>query len=205
MSRPPETPNPDIPDPVGTDPATAAADALRRRFLDAGMRVLARDGYGGFKQATVCAETGLTTGGFYHSFPSWKDFESALIEHWKTDATAKLVATLRTIGSPEERVIAVTDVAKVLPHRTERSLRVWAAQDPDVAAAVSEVDQIRHDAIAEFAGALVADPDEPARIAAHSMMVLIGYQCSNIDSASFAQTLERIRDDALALPRKADQ
>ncbi|ALG86115.1 TetR/AcrR family transcriptional regulator [Gordonia phthalatica] len=185
--------------------AVAAAALLRGRFLDAGMRVLARDGYGSFKQSTVCAETGLTTGGFYHSFPSWKDFEIALIEHWKSDATAKLVTTLRTIGSPEERVTAVTAVAKLLPHRTERALRVWAAKDPDVAAAVSDVDQTRFDAIAEFVGALVADPDEPTRIAAHSMMVLIGYQCSNIDAADFEQTLGRIRDDALALPRRSDQ
>lgn len=185
--------------------AGLAAASLRGRFLDAAMRVLARDGYGGFKQSTVCAETGLTTGGFYHSFPSWKDFETALIDHWRTAATADIVATLRTLGSPEQRVSALTDVAKVLPHRTERALRVWAAKDPDVARAVAEVDQTRYDVIAEFAADLVADPDEPARIAAHSMLVLIGYQCSSIGMDDFETTLARIRDEALALPRRADQ
>lgn len=185
--------------------AAVAAAALRGRFLDAALRVLARDGYGGFKQSTVCAETGLTTGGFYHSFPSWKDFENALIEHWQTAATADVVATLRTIGSPEQRVRALTDVAKELPHRTERALRVWAAKDPDVARAVEEVDQTRYNAIAEFAAELVADPDAPARFAAHSMMVLIGYQCSSIGAEAFEATLEHIRDEALALPRKPAQ
>lgn len=184
---------------------TDSAQSLRGRFLDAAMRVLARDGYGGFKQATVCAETGLTTGGFYHSFPSWKDFESELIEYWRTDATANVVATLRTIGSPEERVIAVTAVAKRLPHRTERALRVWAAQDPDVAQAVEDVDRTRYEAIAEFAGDLVADPEAPARIAAHSMMVLIGYQCSSFGADVFESTLEHLRDETLAMPRRTDQ
>lgn len=184
--------------------ADAAAASLRSRFLDAGMRVLARDGYGGFKQSTVCAETGLTTGGFYHSFPSWKDFETALIEHWKSDATAQLVAILRTIGSPEERVVAMSAVARLLPHRTERALRVWAARDPDVACAVSEVDQTRLEAITEFAGALVADPDAPAQIAAHSMLVLIGYQCSSIGADAFEETLVKLRDEVLALPRRTD-
>ncbi|MBM7365478.1 TetR/AcrR family transcriptional regulator [Gordonia hydrophobica] len=194
-----------MPQPSDATESADAAATLRRRFLDAAMRVLARDGYAGFKQSTVCAETGLTTGGFYHSFPSWKDFEIALIEHWQTNATANVVATLRTIGSPEQRVRALSDVAKGLPHHTERALRVWAEKDPDVARAVAEVDQTRYDAIAEFAGELLADPDAPERLAAHSMLVLIGYQCSSIDAAAFGATLEHIRDEALALPRKPAQ
>ncbi|EGD54962.1 TetR/AcrR family transcriptional regulator [Gordonia neofelifaecis] len=180
-------------------------DPLRSRFLDAGLRVLARDGYGGFKQSTVCAETGLTTGGFYHSFKNWKDFETSLIAHWQTEATANVVAQLRTIGSPVERILAVVEASKRLPHHTERALRVWSAKDPSVAQAVSDVDRTRLDALTEFVADLIADPDEPARIAAHSMLVLVGYQCSDIGEADFEWAMHRILDRTLSLPRKSDQ
>ncbi|AUH67868.1 MULTISPECIES: TetR/AcrR family transcriptional regulator [Gordonia] len=183
----------------------SALDPLRSRFLDAGLRVLARDGYGGFKQSTVCAETGLTTGGFYHSFKSWRDFETALIEHWKTEATANVVAQLRTIGSPVDRILAVVEASRNLPHHTERALRVWSSKDPDVAAAVREVDRTRCEAVAEFVGDLIADPDEPEQIAAHSLMVLVGYQCSDAGPEEFEWAMRRIVDRTLSLPCKADQ
>ena len=77
-----ETLLPEIMDAMIEDRA-AQASPLRDRFLAAGMTVLGRDGYPGFKQAAVCRQTGLTTGAFYHSFRNWKEFEAALIEHWR--------------------------------------------------------------------------------------------------------------------------
>lgn len=180
-----------------------AADPLRSRFLEAAMRVLAREGYGGFKQSAVCAEIGLTTGGFYHSFASWKDFEVALIEHWQRAATADVVSALRAIGSAEDRVVALKVAAHTLPHCTERALRVWAAKDPAVAAAVEEVDQTRRDVIAEFVADVVADPDVPDRFAAHAIMLLVGYQCSTIDQVDFEAALGYIVDQVLAMPRRS--
>ncbi|MGB3696909.1 MAG: TetR/AcrR family transcriptional regulator [Gordonia sp. (in: high G+C Gram-positive bacteria)] len=181
---------------------SSTAEQLRARFLDAGMRVLARDGYGGFKQSAVCAETGLTTGGFYHSFANWKDFEAALIEFWKTEETANVVAQLRTIGSPVDRILAVLDAAMSLPHHTERAVRVWAAKDPVVAEAVVEVDRTRRDAVAEFIGDLIADSEEAARIASHSMLVLVGYQCSGISVEDFSWAMHNIVERTLSLPRR---
>jgi len=179
------------------------AGQLRGRFLEAAMRVLARDGYSGFKQSAVCAEIGLTTGGFYHSFPSWKDFEVALIEHWQRAATADVVSDLRAIGRAEDRVVALKAAAHTLPHCTERALRVWAAKDPAVAAAVEEVDQTRRAVIAEFIADVVADPDVPDRFAAHSILLLVGYQCSTINEADFEAAMAHIVDEVLTLPRRA--
>ncbi|WP_051198184.1 TetR/AcrR family transcriptional regulator [Gordonia shandongensis] len=190
--------------PDRADPATGTVDRLRSRFLDAGMRVLARDGYGGFKQAAVCAETGLTTGGFYHAFRSWKDFEAALIAHWEVESTARVVDQLRGIHGAEARARALLRAAVDLPHATERALRVWSAKAPAVAAAVAEIDATRRAAIAEFTADLFDDADHAADWAAQSMMMLIGYQCStDISPDTFARVLTRLLDDILAAPRRS--
>lgn len=162
-----------------TPPETAPTTTpLRARFLDAGMRVLARDGYAGFKQSVLCAETGLTTGAFYHSFRSWKEFEAALIEHWRGEATDRLVAWVDTQPSPQERVDALIEVALSLPHDTEAAIRVWAAGAPQVRAALTEVDAVRTAAVARFIRGIGIDAEHADRLAANSMLLLIGHEAS---------------------------
>ncbi|GAB08201.1 putative TetR family transcriptional regulator [Gordonia araii NBRC 100433] len=149
---------------------------LRRRFLDAGMRVLGRDGYAGFKQAAICAETGLTTGAFYHSFRNWGEFERALIDHWRDEATDRLVAWIDTHPSPHERVDALISVALVLPHRSEAAIRVWAAGDPQVRAALDEVDRVRREAVARYTREIGVDAEHADRLAGTAMLLLIGHE-----------------------------
>ncbi|MGB3302678.1 TetR/AcrR family transcriptional regulator [Gordonia sp. (in: high G+C Gram-positive bacteria)] len=175
-------------------------DPLRARFLDAGLRVLANDGFGGFKQSTVCAETGLTTGGFYHSFKNWKDFETALIEHWQTEATANVVAQLRTIGSPVERLRALHDATLNLNHETERAIRTWSATDAMIAEAVVHVDETRRDAVTEFVTDVIGDAQMASLIAAQSLMVLIGYQCSGVSNEELSWSIDQIFNYTVSLP-----
>ncbi|GED96374.1 TetR/AcrR family transcriptional regulator [Gordonia crocea] len=163
------------------DGESAQESPLRRRFLDAGMVVLGRDGYAGFKQAAVCAETGLTTGAFYHSFRNWKEFEAALIEHWRDAATDRLVARLDTHPSPHERIDALINVALSLPHRSEAAIRVWAAGDPEVRAALRQVDRVRRDAVARYLRDLGVDADHADRFAGMAMLLLIGHESAGTD------------------------
>jgi AcrR family transcriptional regulator len=151
---------------------------LRERFLAAGMTVLGRDGYAGFKQAAVCRQTGLTTGAFYHSFRSWKEFEAALIEHWRAEATDRIVARLDVAPSPHERIEALIGVALSLPHRSEAAIRVWAAGDARVAEALSAVDAVRRDAIARYVREIGIEADHADRFAATSMLLLIGHEAA---------------------------
>lgn len=161
---------------MSRDQVVAGGAPLRERFLDAGMRVLGRDGYAGFKQAAVCAETGLTTGAFYHSFRKWKEFETALIEHWRTEATDRLVAWLDVYSSPRERVDALIGVALGLPHSSEAAIRVWAAGDPAVAGVLAEVDAVRRAAVARYTCEIGVDPKHAERLAATAMLLLIGHE-----------------------------
>ncbi len=156
---------------------SAEPDKLRSRFLDAGMTVLARDGYSGFKQAAVCAEAGVTTGAFYHSFRNWKAFESELIGHWRVEATDRLVESARGVADPHERIRALISIALGLPHATERAIRTWAANDPEVHAALSDVENARRDAIAEMGVELFGEATAD-RLASTAMLLLTGFENS---------------------------
>ncbi|HNP56036.1 MAG TPA: TetR/AcrR family transcriptional regulator [Gordonia sp. (in: high G+C Gram-positive bacteria)] len=156
----------------------AQASPLRDRFLAAGMTVLGRDGYPGFKQAAVCRQTGLTTGAFYHSFRNWKEFEAALIEHWRAEATDRIVARLDVALAPHERIDALIAVALSLPHRSEAAIRIWAAGDVRVAESLSAVDAARRDAVARYLREIGIDPGHADRFAATSLLLFIGHQAA---------------------------
>lgn len=163
---------------MSRDRATQDHSPLRQRFLEAGMTVLARDGYAGFKQAAICTETGLTTGAFYHSFRNWKEFEVALIDYWHDTATDRLVAWIDTYPSGHQRLDALISVALNLPHRTEAAIRVWAAGDERVAAALAQIDGIRREAVARYAREIGIDPGHSDRLAGTAMMLLIGHEAA---------------------------
>ena len=156
-------------------------DQLRRRFLDAGMAVLARDGYAGFKQSAVCTQAGVTTGAFYHSFRNWREFSAALIKHWRLVATDRLVEHARSVDDPHARIESLIDIALSLPHDTERAMRTWAAADPEVREAVADVERARTDAITEM-GTELFGPELARRLSAASMLMLGGFESSTSPS-----------------------
>lgn len=166
-----------------------AASPLRDRFLEAGLRVLGRDGYTGFKQAAICAETGLTTGAFYHSFKSWKEFEVALIEHWRAEATDQLVAWLDAQPSAKERIDTLVHVALSLPHRSEAAIRIWAAGDDRVRHALGQIDLVRREAVARYTRDIGVDDDHAERLAANAMLLLVGHQMTGTDAADLEWSL----------------
>lgn len=187
--------------PANHDPAPSP---LRSRFLEAGMLVLARDGYAGFKQAAVCAENGLTTGAFYHSFRNWKAFETALIEHWRREATDRLVAWVATHPSPLERVDALVEVALGLPHDAEAAIRVWAAGDAQMHEALTEIDTVRRSAVARFIGEMGVDDEHARRVAATSMLLLIGHQAAgtSLDQLEWSMRHSLETDPAIQAARQ---
>lgn len=161
------------------------------RFLDAGMRVLARDGYAGLKQAAVCAETGLTTGAFYHSFRNWKEYEKALIAYWRTESTERLVQWVQEQPSPHDRVDALITVALGLPHRTEAAIRVWATFDDDVRTAQAEIDEVRRDAVTRNFVELGIDDDHADLLARTAMLLLIGHEAAGTTPALLGWSMRR--------------
>lgn len=155
----------------------------QRRFLDAGLAVLADSGHAGLKQAAVCARAGATTGSFYHAFPSWGEYTSALIAHWREDQSQRLIVEATEIADPRARLERLVEIGLTLNPDSEAAIRVWAAHDPEVLAHLAEVDTIRLAAIRDTYVELVGDDgaaDEYARIA---MYLLVGFQSGTLRSA----------------------
>lgn len=172
--------------------------AAQERFLDAGLRVLANRGHVGLKLAAVCEETGTTTGSFYHAFGGWTDYTSALIRYWRETKSDQLIARVREIPDPRDRLLALVDVGLELPHASEAAIRVWAAHDPEVHAVQAEVDAERTRFIADTYATVIGDQSLAERYAATSMYLLIGHESGTAPSAdTLAWAFRALLDQAL--------
>ncbi|WP_018178821.1 TetR/AcrR family transcriptional regulator [Jongsikchunia kroppenstedtii] len=154
----------------------STAEQRHTRFLDAGLRILGTDGYPGLKQSAVCTTVGVTTGSFYYAFGSWADYTSALIGYWRDQANDLLIARVESIDDPQERIDALTEVGLQLPHASEAAIRVWAAHDPDVHRAITEVDDARIAVIADSYTRLGLPAVTARHYAVTAVLMMIGYQ-----------------------------
>ncbi|GAB16743.1 putative TetR family transcriptional regulator [Gordonia effusa NBRC 100432] len=150
--------------------------APQLRYLEAGLQILARDGYPSLKLAAVCDETSTTTGSFYYAFPNWASYCQQLIDYWRHTKSEVLIESVKSIDDPRERIDALLDVALNLPYESEAAIRIWSASDPDVARAVAEADAARVEVIADSYTALIGDAERGEHLARLAMMLLVGHE-----------------------------
>ncbi|MFT4124960.1 MAG: TetR/AcrR family transcriptional regulator [Gordonia sp. (in: high G+C Gram-positive bacteria)] len=171
----------------------------RVRFLEAGLAVLAEQGYAALKLAAVCTEADATTGSFYHAFESWAEFTSALIAYWREEQSQRLIAEARMITDPRARLDLLVDIGLSLPHDSESAIRIWAAHDPEVRAYQADVDRERRDFIAETFREVLGDGPESELFATVSMYLLVGHETSTLRSReALALGFETFLERALA-------
>ncbi|MDL5159243.1 TetR/AcrR family transcriptional regulator [Actinomycetospora termitidis] len=159
--------------------------ATREGFFDAALRLLAAghdDGVASSEQrrarlklAPLCRAVGVTTGSFYHHFEGWDGFVEALLEHWETTETARLVEAAGREADALERLSLLTHLALTFPHEAEAAIRAWAHVDPRVAVVQRRVDHARWVAVAECAEEVL--PGEGGEVASVALDTLIGFQC----------------------------
>lgn len=154
----------------------------RVRFLEAGLTLLAENGYAALKLATVCAKADATTGSFYHAFDNWAEFTSTLITYWREEKSNRPIAEARKITDSRERLIALVSVGLNLPHESESAIRIWAAQDPEVHRHQQEVDAERRDFIAETYREVIGDSGVAEDFATIAMYLLVGYESGTLSN-----------------------
>ena len=168
-------------------------------YLEAGLDLLERDGYGGLKLASLCAELGVTSGAFYHNFANWSAYKSALIEHWKNDQTTALIAVIEAESDPVEQLETLLAFTMGLRHRAESASRAWSNIDADVARVQEAVDEARIEAaravISQYHPSPVAEG-----LARAAYQSLVGFQVldRSSDASVLRSSLERIVREVLA-------
>lgn len=156
-----------------------AGVASREAYFETGLEVLADNGFGGLKLAMVCSRLGVTTGSFYHYFPSWGHYTRELIEHWR-QATHRRVEGLRAISDPRARIDKLIQVGLSLPHDADAAIRTWASVDQNVATAQVGVDAERFEVIRDAAKEILGDDLEAAMLAKWAVYLLTGYEQSTL-------------------------
>ncbi len=118
-------------------------------WIVAGLQTLAASGVDSVRVETLARDLGITKGSFYWHFKDRAGLLSGMLEHWRRQATLKIIARLERSGlAPLEQLRQLVH----LPVQGQRSsqgaalelaIRLWARSDPEAAQAIAEVDRHR--------------------------------------------------------------
>ncbi len=116
----------------------------KRKLLDAAVKLIRTKGYCATSIDNLCAETGLTKGGFFHHFRNKEELGLAVAQHW-TDITAPFfeAAPYQKLATPLERILGYVDFRKSILQGTLAEFTCLAGtlvqevhtSNPEVAAA----------------------------------------------------------------------
>ena len=148
----------------------------RDDYYDAAMRILATEGAGGLKIATLCAELGVTTGSFYGYFGSLDGFVGQFLEYWWESQTARIAAMATDADDALKRIRLVKELTAQLPHAAEGAIRSWAHTNPAVAAMQAKVDERRLEVVTELLRPVAASPKEAHKLGIMALTLLVGLQ-----------------------------
>lgn len=88
-------------------------ELARRRILDAALKLIRQKGYAATRVEDICAEAGMTKGGFFHHFKGKEDLAIAAARYW-SEMTGGLFdrAPYHAPADPYERVLGYIDFRK---------------------------------------------------------------------------------------------
>jgi len=82
----------------------------RRKLVDAGVKLMRAHGYNATTVDQICAEAGVTKGGFFHYFKSKDDIAQAAVTHFFEQRTESYEAAgFRKMADPLDRVFGRLD------------------------------------------------------------------------------------------------
>ena len=145
--------------------------------MEAGLGLLAREGAPAVTIDRLTGDLGVTKGSYYHHFKGSAGYRAALLEHFETRYTTRLIDAVEGAGDVGAEaklqhllrlVLADPDSAAL-----EIAVRAWALQDADVRAAQERVDKARTEYLKKLCRGLQADVDAD-RFAQLLYLILIG-------------------------------
>jgi AcrR family transcriptional regulator len=120
----------------------------REAWILGAMEILAEEGIAGLRVEVLAKRLKVTKGSFYWHFQDRHDLLMAVLESWKEGRIRDIVKQTRIHpGREREQIQHVIDIYSAGRSRRgmmiELAVRDWARRDPEAAAIVAEVDDMR--------------------------------------------------------------
>jgi AcrR family transcriptional regulator len=117
----------------------------REEWLDAALNILSNKGGTRIRVRDLSVKLGVTTGSFYRHFTGRDDFVRSVVRYWQQRSTTQFIEGLEGLATdPNGRlVVLATGIIEEELARYDVPIRVWATQEPGVAALVRQVDAER--------------------------------------------------------------
>lgn len=172
------------------------ARLTRQDWINSGLRTLATDGAGGLKVGAMAAALGVSRGSFYWHFKDFADFRAMLLASWRERTVDQVIREFEDDDAGPGRLQRVVKRAFFGKRGLDRAIRMWAADEPDVAATVAAVDASRVGYMAKLLIDAGVEPKQAQPRAAFIYWAYLG-QAIVMDPASAAideAAMEQIAD-----------
>lgn len=142
----------------------------RRDWIKVALEALAHDGPSAVAIARLADKMGVTKGSFYWHFSSREELLNSLIIEWQQHATQRVIQIVESEkATPHEKILRLAAIGGGSPisefgGALELAMRSWAKSNPEVRAAVADVDRQRMAYLAELYGEIGSEL-EPALLA----------------------------------------
>ncbi|HEX2266306.1 MAG TPA: TetR/AcrR family transcriptional regulator [Solirubrobacterales bacterium] len=141
----------------------AATRTPRRRWIEEGLRALARGGPDAVRIEPLAQALGVTKGGFYWHFQNRRALLEEMLDSWERESVEEVIQRVEAGGgdarSKLRRLFALAASKNELL-LIDLAVRDWARRDKAVAARLRRVDNRRMDYLRAQFGAFCPDEDE---------------------------------------------
>lgn len=115
----------------------------RQNWIDHGLRTLAAHGPTSLRVGALAEALGVSRGSFYWHFGDFADFRLAMLHDWRDRTVDQIVREFDADKGSPHRLKRLVRRAFFGKRGLESAIRIWAADEPAVAAMVAEVDASR--------------------------------------------------------------
>jgi AcrR family transcriptional regulator len=131
------------------------------RWVEAGLRALARGGPEAVRIDVLAKELGVTRGGFYWHFADRQALLDTMLDAWEKECVDDVMARVDARGGTgRDRLLSLFAIGVERPELLplELTIRDWARRDDTVRSRVARVDDRRMAYLRQLFGEFVADP-----------------------------------------------
>ena len=161
------------------------ARLTKQDWINCGLRTLATDGASALKVGAMAVALGISRGSFYWHFKDIADFRGQVLLGWRDRTVDQVIREFEDDHAKPGRLQRLVKRAFFGKRGLDRAIRMWAADEPEVAAMVAAVDARRVAYMAELLIAAGVDADQAQPRAAFIYWAYLG-QAIVMDPASAA-------------------